>query len=88
MGLAQRGRPQIRLALVVAPSGKGDLARVPAEVVATLGEDGVQVAVAHVQGHQHCRVGAPLTSSAIASIAVRRTPWRLSRTDSMPSFIA
>ena len=60
LGLAQRGVAQVLLALldVLATAGEGDLAGVPAQVVAAAREDGVQLAVQHVQRHEHGGVDA------------------------------
>ena len=44
MRLAQRGRREVRVLGVAAAAGERDLARVALEVVAALGEDGVELA--------------------------------------------
>ena len=53
MGLAQGRLAQILLGVVLAAARKRDLAGVPAQIGAPLGEDGAQVGV---ERHQHCGV--------------------------------
>ena len=57
LGLAQRGLAQVLVRLVLAPAGERDLAGVPAQVRAALGEHGDQVVALEVERHQHGRVG-------------------------------
>ena len=53
VGLAQRRRSQIGIALVAATAGERDLARVAAKVGAALGEDRPQLTLIDVQRNQH-----------------------------------
>jgi hypothetical protein len=58
LGLAQRRQPQVGLVVVLAAAGEGDLARVAPQVVATAGEDRVQLAAGGVEGDEHGGVDA------------------------------
>ena len=72
---------QVGLALVVATARKRDLAGMAAEVVAALGEHGVELAVLDVERNEHRRVGAPADLERIASSGVSSTRRRSSRID-------
>ena len=56
LGLAQRRRPQVGVALVAAAAREGDLAGVAAQVGAALGEDQPRVVGPAVERQQHRRL--------------------------------
>ena len=57
--LAQRGRRQVGVVVVVAAAGEGDLAGMAAQVRPALGEDQPRFLGPAVERQQHGRVGAP-----------------------------
>jgi len=56
LGLAQRGRPQVGVALVAAAAGEGDLAGVAPQVGPALGEDEAGILGPAVEGQEHGRL--------------------------------
>jgi hypothetical protein len=58
LGLAQRRRRQVGVARVLAAAGEGDLAGVPPQVGAALGEDQPRLVGPAVEGKEDRRVGA------------------------------
>lgn len=58
VGLAQRSRNQVCVPLVLATAGKGDLARVAAQVGPALGEDQPRLLRPAVQRQEDCGIGS------------------------------
>jgi hypothetical protein len=56
LGLAQRGGGEVDVDVVLAPAGKRDLAGVPPQVRAPLGEDQARLVGIAIEGQQHCCV--------------------------------
>ena len=75
LGLAQRGRREVGVAVVLAPAGEGDLAGVAAQVGAALGEDQARVLGPAVERQQHRGVGVaarPRSPRLLAGVAARQ----------------
>ena len=72
LGLAQRRVRQVCVLRVPPAAGKGDLARMPTQIGAAPGEDGVRVPAVgrQEQRHQHCRGGLSCAVGYRLSIAV------------------
>ena len=76
VGLAQRGVPEVRVAVVLAPAREAHLARVRPQLPRAAGEHDVQLAVVLVQRRQHGRRRgrSPAGAPARTACAGRRRP--------------